>query len=80
MVDGDDLMAMVNRCTEDLFGLCREELLGQPVETLIPARRRDRYCANRANQLATRHVMPVGSSPGEPKPDGAHGGHVRPAL
>ncbi|WP_339522856.1 response regulator [Pseudomonas sp. EA_35y_Pfl2_R111] len=37
LVDNQGCIAMVNRQTEQLFGYAREELLAQPVETLLPA-------------------------------------------
>ncbi|MWV12959.1 PAS domain S-box protein [Pseudomonas sp. R-28-1W-6] len=36
LVDGQGLVAMVNRQTELMFGYARDELLGQPVEQLLP--------------------------------------------
>ncbi|UUY06546.1 PAS domain S-box protein [Pseudomonas sp. J452] len=36
LVDGHGLVAMVNRQTEQMFGYSRDELLGQPVEQLLP--------------------------------------------
>jgi PAS domain S-box-containing protein len=38
IADGDGAITMVNRQTEALFGYDREELLGQPVEILMPER------------------------------------------
>lgn len=38
MVDGNGCMALVNGGMERLFGYSRDELLGQPIEKLIPAR------------------------------------------
>jgi len=36
VVDTKGRIVLVNRQTEVLFGYAREELLGQPVETLVP--------------------------------------------
>ncbi|WP_373388792.1 PAS domain S-box protein [Pseudomonas alcaligenes] len=36
LVDGPGRVAMVNRQTEQMFGYSRDELLGQPVEKLLP--------------------------------------------
>ena len=35
-VDEEGRIVLLNRVTEDMFGYPREELLGQPVEVLIP--------------------------------------------
>jgi PAS domain S-box-containing protein len=43
IVDRDGRIALVNSQVEHLFGYRREQLLGQPVELLIPARLRDRH-------------------------------------
>jgi PAS domain S-box-containing protein len=34
--DGDGRIVLLNRMAEQLFGYVREELLGQPVEVLVP--------------------------------------------
>ncbi len=36
LVDGKGRLAMVNRQTEQMFGYSREEMLGEPVEKLLP--------------------------------------------
>jgi PAS domain S-box-containing protein len=38
MADREGRITLVNRRTEELFGYSREELLGQPVEALVPVR------------------------------------------
>lgn len=40
MVDERGLMVLVNRATEQMFGFSREQILGQPVEMLMPERHR----------------------------------------
>ncbi|MGE0434307.1 MAG: PAS domain S-box protein, partial [Planctomycetota bacterium] len=47
IVRRDGRIELVNSQTEALFGYQREELLGQPVEVLIPVRYRDRHPAHR---------------------------------
>jgi diguanylate cyclase (GGDEF)-like protein/PAS domain S-box-containing protein len=42
----DGRIAFVNAVAEQLFGYPRDELLGQPVQTLWPARLRERYTRN----------------------------------
>jgi PAS domain S-box-containing protein len=41
MIDHDGVIALVNAQTEILFGYTRDELMGQPVELLLPERFRD---------------------------------------
>ncbi|HUI96472.1 MAG TPA: PAS domain S-box protein [Xanthobacteraceae bacterium] len=40
MIDGDGVIVLVNAETERIFGYARAELIGRPVETLVPARLR----------------------------------------
>ncbi|MCY7355077.1 MAG: PAS domain S-box protein [Lysobacter sp.] len=53
MVDGNGTIIQVNRQAENLFGFGRDELLGGPVEVLMPERfhrshvvQRDAYAAD----------------------------------
>jgi PAS domain S-box-containing protein len=61
IVDRAGCIQIVNRQTEVLFGYAREELLGQPVEVLIPDRFRDRHVSHRAGYQADPHTRPMGS-------------------
>lgn len=45
-------MTLVNSQTEALFGYTRKELLGEPIEILVPKHLRDRHVANRTDYLA----------------------------
>jgi PAS domain S-box-containing protein len=45
IVDGDHHIALVNAQTEALFGYRRAELLGRPIELLMPQRNREEYLA-----------------------------------
>lgn len=47
-VDGEGRILLLNRVTEDMFGYTREELLGQPVEVLVPAAKRGVHTKHRA--------------------------------
>ena len=60
IVDGDGIIRLVNAQTERLFGYYREELIGEPVEKLVPARHRDRHVAQRAGYSADPQVRPMG--------------------
>ena len=55
----DGKIALVNAQTEELFGFGRDELIGQPVETLVPGRLGDVHVAHRAHFAADRHRRPM---------------------
>jgi PAS domain S-box-containing protein len=48
VVDGSGSMTLVNSQTEHLFGFKREELLGRPIEMLVPERFRKRHEGHRS--------------------------------
>jgi PAS domain S-box-containing protein len=60
-VDRSGLIALVNSQTERLFGYRREELIGQPLETLVPEAVREVHQAHRAQYLASPHRRPMGA-------------------
>jgi protein-histidine pros-kinase len=59
-VGPDGRIALVNAQTEALFGYSREELVGQPVETLLPARAREAHVAHRSGYFANPRLRPMG--------------------
>ena len=62
IVDQAGKIVLVNQQTEQLFGYSREELLGRPVETLVPERFRDRHPGKRADYVVNPEIRPIGSS------------------
>jgi PAS domain S-box-containing protein len=61
VVDERGTIAFVNTQTEALFGYTRDELLGQPIEILIPERFRTAHIAHRSRFLAEPRARPMGS-------------------
>jgi PAS domain S-box-containing protein len=61
IVSADGHITLANRQTEQLFGYQREELLGQPIETLVPERFHDRHRGHRDGFLAKPGVRPMGA-------------------
>jgi protein-histidine pros-kinase len=61
IVDERAQIVLVNAQTEKLFGHQREELLGQPVELLLPERFRAGHVAHRDGFLASPSTRPMGA-------------------
>lgn len=60
-VDADGCIALLNRVTEQLFGYRREELLGRPVEVLIPTEIRSRHVEYRKQYWRNPSTRPMGT-------------------
>jgi PAS domain S-box-containing protein len=60
-VDADGRIALVNAQTERLFGYGRDELVGQPVEMLVPDAARDAHPGHRAGYVADPAPRPMGA-------------------
>lgn len=61
MVDADGKMTLVNTQTERLFGYTRDELIGQPIEKLVPERFRAHHGNYRSVFFANSAARPMGS-------------------
>ncbi|MGW3264855.1 PAS domain S-box protein [Streptomyces sp. NPDC001056] len=61
IVDDTGVIRLVNAQTEALFGYRRQELLGRPVELLVPHRFRDHHTRHRDGYAANRQVRPMGA-------------------
>lgn len=61
VVDQTSTIMLVNVRTERLFGYTRDELLGEPVDILVPARLRSAHQGHRASYFRAASVRPMGS-------------------
>jgi PAS domain S-box-containing protein len=61
VVRSDGRIALVNARVEEIFGYDRAELVGQPVETLVPDAARAAHVAHRAGYAAHPWARPMGS-------------------
>jgi PAS domain S-box-containing protein len=60
MVDGERRITLVNRKGEELFGYLRQELIGQPIEVLVPEAARGGHPDHVAGFLENPAVRPMG--------------------
>jgi len=61
-VDAEGRIVLLNRVVERLFGYSRQELLGQPVEVLVPAAQRDKHMAHRDRYRERPATRPMGAA------------------
>ena len=59
-VDSDGRIELVNATAEQMFGYSRQEMVGHPVEMLIPIRLRDVHHQHRADYFAHPRGRPMG--------------------
>lgn len=60
IVDDDGVMSVVNSQTETMFGYKRTEMLGKPIEMLLPERLRERHVQNRSSYVDAPTLRPMG--------------------
>src|SRR5207237_2068479 len=60
IVDANGKIVLVNTQTEKFFGYGRDELLGQPVEMLVPEPMRAQHVQQRNGYLANPVARPMG--------------------
>src|SRR5258708_22151555 len=63
IVDREGLIVLVNSQAEKLFGFPRSELLGQPIEALIPERYRGGHSRHREGFVANPRGRPLSAPP-----------------
>jgi PAS domain S-box-containing protein len=61
IVDQGGTITLINAGTETVFGYSREELIGRPVEMLVPSQFRDRHVNHRAEFLADPRARFMGT-------------------
>lgn len=61
LVDGRGVITLVNEQVRNLFGYQRDELVGQPVEVLVPESLRGRHPRHRDGFMAQPHSRPMGA-------------------
>ncbi|MEV5508150.1 SpoIIE family protein phosphatase [Streptomyces orinoci] len=61
IVDDAGVIRLVNAQTEALFGYGRQELLGRPVEVLVPVRFHDRHTVHRKDYAHNQQFRPMGA-------------------
>ena len=62
IVNGEGRIVLANEQTEKLFGYAHGEVLGEPVEMLVPERFRSRHPEHRSRYFAEPHRRPMGAA------------------
>jgi two-component system, sensor histidine kinase len=60
IVDGSGVVQFANRQVSTLFGYDHEEVIGKPVERLLPERYRSRHIGHRDRYVGAAHLRPMG--------------------
>src|SRR5258708_1114159 len=61
IITGEGKIVLVNSQAEKLFGYARIELLGQPMEILVPERFKGRHADHRGSFFAHPKARPMGT-------------------
>lgn len=62
IADKDGLVRIASAQTENWFGYTREQLIGQPLECLVPERLREEYICHREHSLSQNRPRSLGAS------------------
>ena len=57
IIDEHGKIAIVNAQAEKMFGYRRDEMLGQPIEMLLPERLRDRITSSTGRSSSSRSAL-----------------------
>lgn len=57
----DGRIVLLNKQAEQIFGYQRQDLLGQPIEVLVPERLRDKHVGHRVRFFMDPNVRPMGA-------------------
>jgi two-component system, sensor histidine kinase len=60
IVDGEGVVQFANRQVSALFGYAHEEIIGKPIEQMLPERFRSHHVGHRDRYLAAAHTRPMG--------------------
>lgn len=60
LADAQGRVARANEQARQMFGYAKDELVGLPIEQLMPERYRERHVAHRQGYAATPHTRPMG--------------------
>lgn len=61
IVHADGKIVGINTQTETLFGYSKDELVGQPIEVLLPQRYRGKHVSQRDSYCASPRIRPMGA-------------------
>src|SRR5690242_16478945 len=61
IVDAEGIIQLVNSQAERFFGYEREELIGHPIEQLVPKRFRGEHFVHRSGYTADPRIRPMGA-------------------
>ncbi len=61
IIDDHGKMSIVNGQAERMFGFSRDEMLGQPIEMLMPERIREKHVEHRSKFAASPNLRPMGA-------------------
>src|ERR1700686_4673654 len=61
IIDDSGVIFFANRQVADLFGYPHDDIIGKPIEYLMPERFRDRHVAHRQSYAKSVRVRPMGA-------------------